>query len=374
MLKLRSDAAATDAPAPWPGADSYDSLEGVPLEPATMAAASVPQRFAAALTRLAPGLGIALLVALAASWLADHYAAPVMLFALLLGMAVNFLGHDGRCRPGLDFAARIVLRAGIALLGARITLTQIQSLGTNALLLTVAAVLATIATGWVLARLLKLPTDFGVLTGGAVAICGASAALALSSVLPPSPTRERDTILAVVGVTTLSTLAMILYPLLATQLGLSAVESGVFLGATIHDVAQVVGAGYGLSDQAGDTATVVKLLRVAMLLPATLAVALLFRNAGGATSRKRLPLLPLFLVVFVGLVVITSTVAVPPAVVRFAGEISGWCLVTAIAALGVKTRLGDFTHVGWRPAVLIGAETLFVLFAVLAAILLGAVS
>ena len=84
MLNLRSDTPATNAPAPWPGADSYDSLEGVPFEPATMAAASFPHRIAAAFARLGPGLGIALLVALAASWLADHYAAPVMLFALLL--------------------------------------------------------------------------------------------------------------------------------------------------------------------------------------------------------------------------------------------------------------------------------------------------
>lgn len=373
MLKLRPDASAANPQAPWPGADSYDSLEGVPLQPSTMGGASLWRRLAAALTRLAPGLGIALLVALAASWLADHYAAPVMLFALLLGMAVNFLSQDARCRPGLEFAARTVLRAGIALLGARITLSQVQSLGANALLLTIAAVFTTIIAGCVLARLLKLPADFGVLTGGAVAICGASAALALSSVLPPSPTRERDTILAVVGVTTLSTLAMILYPLLATQLGLTAVESGVFLGATIHDVAQVVGAGYGLSDQTGDTATVVKLLRVAMLLPATLAVALLLRNAGGASRRKRPPLLPMFLVIFVALVVTTSLLSVPPDLIRFAGGASGWCLVTAIAALGVKTRLGDFAHVGWRPAVLIGMETLFVLIAVLAAVKLGAI-
>lgn len=370
----RGVSARTDRLADWSYADSLDSLEGVPVDAEARVAQSAPRRVIARLLYLAPGLGIALLVALAASWLADQYTAPLMLFALLLGMAVNFLSDDDRCRAGLDFAARAVLRAGVALLGARITLTQIHSLGTGALLLIVAAVISTIAAGWLLARLLKLPPDFGILTGGAVAICGASAALALSSVLPQSPTRERDTILAVVGVTTLSTLAMILYPLLAELVGLNPVETGVFLGGTIHDVAQVVGAGYASSDQAGDTATVVKLMRVAMLLPVTLAVALVFRSTAAAKQRRRPPLLPMFLVVFAVLVVIGSMVAVPPELIRFAGEASGWCLVIAIAALGVKTRLGDIAHVGWRPAVLVGAETVFVLLVVLTAILTGAIS
>jgi len=222
------------------------------------------------LRSLGPGLVIAGMVALAASWLAEHYATPVMLFALLLGIAVNFLSKDERCRPGLDFASRTVLRLGVALLGARITLEQIQSLGGGAVVLTAGAVVLTILCGVLLARITGLPRNFGLLTGGSVAICGASAALAIASVLPRGPDHERDTIMTVVAVTALSTIAMVLYPVLAAAIGFDEHTTGIFLGATIHDVAQVVGAGYSVSTQAGDTATIVKLFRVALLLPVVL--------------------------------------------------------------------------------------------------------
>jgi uncharacterized integral membrane protein (TIGR00698 family) len=361
--------------APWNsrvGNASFDSMEGVPTFAPAEADLPLGRRIVAAARRIWPGLSIAVLVALAASWLADHYAAPVMLFALLLGMALNFLSQHGRCRAGVDFATRNVLRAGVALLGARITLDQVQSLGLGTLALATSAVILTILAGWLIARLLKLKAEFGILTGGSVAICGASAALALSSVLPPSPTRERDAVLTVVGVTTLSTVAMVIYPVLATAFGLSDAQAGIFLGATIHDVAQVVGAGYGVSEPAGDTATIVKLFRVALLLPAALVIALIFRNQAAPKSQgRRPPLIPMFLLAFVALVALNSTLAVPPVVVAAAGEASRWCLITAIAGLGVKTSLGDFVHVGWRPAALILAETVFVLVLVLGLILLG---
>lgn len=120
-----------------------------------------------------------------------------MLFALLLGIAINLLGDDPRCRPGVDFAARTVLRAGVALLGTRTTLEQIGSLGAGTLVLTVCAVALTITFGWLLARTLKIDTSFGLLTGGSVAICGASAALAIAAVLPQGQAQQRATILGI---------------------------------------------------------------------------------------------------------------------------------------------------------------------------------
>ena len=321
---------------------------------------------------LAPGLLVAALVALAASWLSEHYGAPVMLFALLLGIAVNFLSADARCRPGIDFASRGVLRLGVALLGMRITFDQMQSLGAGALTLTVGAVAATICVGWLLARAAKLDPAFGVLTGGAVAICGASAALAIAAVLPKGPHHERDTVMTVVGVTALSTIAMILYPLVANALGFDAHTAGIFLGATIHDVAQVVGAGYSVSPEAGDTATIVKLFRVAMLLPAVFCISLLFRaRTHGEAAGPRPPLLPAFLVGFAVLVAVNSSGQVPAAVTQALQAASRWCLVLAIAALGTKTSLGDLARVGWKPVGLIVGETLFVGLLVLAGLLLS---
>lgn len=324
------------------------------------------------LRALGPGLAIAGLVALAASWLAEHYATPVMLFALLLGIAVNFLSQDARCKPGLEFASRSILRLGVALLGARITVAQFQSLGAGALVLTAAAVVLTIACGVLLARSARLPTAFGVLTGGSVGICGASAALAIASVLPPRPDHERDTVMTVVGVTTLSTIAMVLYPVIAAAIGLGEQTAGVFLGATIHDVAQVVGAGYSVSTVAGDTATIVKLFRVAMLLPVVLVVSFVVQRSGStlASGEGRPPLLPLFLVGFVVLVAINSAGWLVPPAASVMQEASRWCLVTAIAALGTRTSLGDLARVGWKPVAIIVGETLFVGAFVLAGLLL----
>jgi uncharacterized integral membrane protein (TIGR00698 family) len=322
---------------------------------------------------LGPGLIIAGLVALAASWLAEHYATPVMLLALLLGIAVNFTSQVDRCKPGIEFASRTVLRVGVALLGARITFDQVASLGGAMMTLTAGAVVLTILCGMTLARLTGLPRNFGVLTGGSVAICGASAALAIASVLPRGPDHERDTIMTVVAVTTLSTIAMVLYPLLAAAAGLDPHTTGIFLGATIHDVAQVVGAGYSVSTDAGDTATIVKLLRVALLLPVVLVISFLLQRSGDAATAaggERPPLLPMFLVGFAALVVVNSLGWLPAAVESGLQGASRWCLVLAIAALGTRTSLGDMAHVGWRPVAVVVGETLFVGVVVLTGLLL----
>jgi uncharacterized integral membrane protein (TIGR00698 family) len=238
-----------------------------------------------------PGLTCAVVVAIAALFLSQHYGASAMLFALLLGMAMNFLGQEGKCVAGIQFAASTVLRIGVALLGLRITFHQIASLGIGTGLMVVVAVILTIVFGWVFVRFTHAPMRFGILTGGAVAICGASAALAIAAVLPRGEHHERDTSFTVIGVTALSTIAMIIYPLLSAALGFDAHQAGIFLGGTIHDVAQVVGAGYSVGKEAGDTATVVKLLRVAMLLPVILVLSLVFRAAHDKTggSAKRPP-------------------------------------------------------------------------------------
>ena len=264
------------------GFESYDSMEGL----IAIDRGAPPARFASwpgakLIHAVYPGVLVAGTIALASTWLAQHYTAPVMLFALLFGMAFHFLHEEGRCVAGIEFASRSVLRLGVGLLGVRITLGQIASLGPWPVATVIVGVTTTILFGFLLARRLGLSSMFGVLSGGAVAICGASAALAIASVLPRSDTRERDTILTVVSVTALSTLAMILYPVFAASIGLDHRQAGVFIGGTIHDVAQVVGAGYTISNETGDIATYVKLLRVAMLLPAVFAISFLYARSGG---------------------------------------------------------------------------------------------
>ncbi|PJY93913.1 YeiH family protein [Pseudomonas donghuensis] len=315
---------------------------------------------------LAPGFIVSLIAAAAASFLSEHYDAPVMLFALLLGMALNFLAADGRCKAGIEFTARTVLRLGVALLGMRITLSQIASLGWKPVALVVILVVVTILVSVVAARALGFQRLFGMLTGGATAICGASAALALAAALPQHPQKERATLFTVIGVSALSTLAMIVYPMIAGWLQLSPQQAGVFLGATIHDVAQVVGAGYSMSTETGDVATVVKLMRVGMLLPVIVCAAMITRRAGGDASGQRPPLLPWFAVGFVLLACINSTGWVSAAVQGGVNDLSRWCLVVAISALGMKTQLKELAAVGLKPIALMVGETVFLVLLVLA--------
>lgn len=347
---------------------SLDSMEGIARSepsPAPELLDRLPK--GAFIYAIYPGLLAALTIGLAATWLATLYSAPAMLFALLMGMAFHFLHQEGRCIAGIEFAARSVLRIGVALLGVRITFEQIASLGLGPVLTVVAGVVTTIALGIVAARLLGLNSQFGVLSGGAVAICGASAALAISSVLPKDRNLERDTILTVVVVTTLSTIAMIIYPLLSSAFDFSKIDAGIFLGGTIHDVAQVVGAGYSISPETGDVATYVKLLRVAMLLPVVFLIAFGFSMANKKHAKAKVPL-PYFLFGFAILVVLNSFDILPAVVVNNASSGATWCLVTAIAALGMKTSFKDLTVVGWRPIAMIVGETIWIAALVIAAL------
>jgi uncharacterized integral membrane protein (TIGR00698 family) len=213
-----------------------------------------------------------------------------------------------------------------------------------------------------IARVVGIARPFGILTAGAVAICGASAALAISSVLPKSETHERDTAFTVIGVTALSTMAMIVYPLIIALFRLDHAAIGVFLGGTIHDVAQVVGAGFSVSEETSNVATFVKLLRVAMLVPVVMTLSLVFHAHGTGEGRT----LPGFLLVFVALVVIGSLGLIPTPILLALKSISRWCLVTAIAALGMKTSLKAMADVGGRAIALIVSETVFLAIFVLA--------
>ncbi|WP_424934588.1 YeiH family protein [Amaricoccus macauensis] len=317
---------------------------------------------------LAPGVFLALTIAAAATFLSEHYGAPTMLFALLIGMAFQFMSVEGPCVQGIAFSSRTMLRIGVALLGVRVTFTDITALGLGTVLIVISLIALTIGTGFLAARLFGRGWRFALLTGGSVAICGASAALALAAVIPTNDKLERNTLFTVVGVTTLSTIAMISYPILFLGLGLNDFQSGFLIGATIHDVAQVVGAGYSISDEAGEVATIVKLLRVS-LLPVVLLIAILcLRSTPGTGAR---PTIPAFVVAFAILVVINSLGLIPDTVESAITDLSRWILVTAIAALGMKTTLKAMAEVGGGHVGIIVIETLVLLFAATAIVIWG---
>ena len=316
-----------------------------------------------------PGLGIATITGMAALFLGEHYNAPVMLFALLLGMAVSFLyQQDTPCSCGIDFTASTLLRAGVVLLGLRVALGDLIVLGWQTALMLAGAIFTTIVLGVFLAKAFGLQKRFGALTGGSVAICGASAALAISTILPKGENHERDTLLTVIGVTAMSTIAMIVYPIIAAQMGMDDIKAGIFLGGTIHDVAQVVGAGYSVSEEAGDMATLTKLVRVAMLMPVVLIMMLVIKRFYTAKQNMKegdVPKVPLFLVGFIAMMLLNSFVTLPEYIVETGSQVSRFFLVVSITAIGMKSNLGKLAEVGALPIMMILTETLWIALLIL---------
>lgn len=337
-----------------------------------------PMKFA---MNVLPGTMLAGVVAMAATLVSTLHGGPQLLYALFFGVAFHYLSADPKAKPGIEFCSRNVLRLGVGLLGARITATQIAGLGWSTAAIVIVAVASTMLLGYFLGKRLGLNPARGVLSGGSVAICGASAALAISSVLPHNKESERFTLTVVVTVTVLSTVAMVFYPLIAVALKLPPELAGLFLGGTIHDVAQVVGAGYMIDHPTGDYATIVKLFRVSMLAVVVVAVSAMFKGEreqaereiaanGGKAVTARQPLVPWFLWVFVILVAVNSLGFVPAEVGKGLSDVSRLCLVVAIAALGIKTSFQQLAEAGWRPFTLLLVETVwmaaFVLFALFA--------
>ena len=250
----------------------------------------------------------------------------------------------------------------MALLGARISVDLLIGLGPEVVVLTVLGVICTIGFALLGARLLGRGWRIALLTGGSVAICGASAAMAIAAVLPKNEFSERNLIFTVLGVTVLSTLAMVIYPIISQALGFNDLASGVFLGAAIHDVAQVVGAGFSVSPEAGEAATVVKLIRVTMLAPIVLVMALIIRAVVEAPTDQgaRPPLIPGFVLAFLVLATVNSFGLIPEIISEGLADLSRWALLISIAAVGMKTSLRRILDVGGTAIWLIVAETVFI--------------
>lgn len=307
---------------------------------------------------LIPGLTVAVLATMAAGFVADHYHAPLTLMALLVGLALNFLGGEESMGPGLVFASKTLLRWGIVLVGARVTLGQIVGLGPLTLVSVIVILFATLGFGIVVARLLGLPLAFGALSGGAVAICGASAALAIATTLGERRISQAQLALVLVGIAAASATAMFFYPLLAHAASLTDRQAGFMLGASIHDVAQAIGAGYSYSDGAGETATIVKLTRVALLAPVLTLLALAFPSD---TGRKVGLSVPWFVIGFFVVAALNSVLPFPTQIRSGSGAAATALLACAVAATGIRAPMRSLLGTGPKPLLVIGASSLLAL-------------
>jgi len=305
------------------------------------------------------GIIACILVALASKFLALNYGAPTMLFALILGMSVNFLSESEYSIPGIDFCSSTVLRFGVILLGSKILFGDVLALGWVTALVVVGCMFATILFGALIAKALKLDYRFGMLSGGAVGICGISAAMTLSSVMPKSKEIEHYTLLTVVMVATFGAIAMVVYPVLASFLDLSTEQMGIFIGGSIHDVSHVIGAGYAISEDVGYVAMIVKMLRVALLIPMAWIFLMIFAKQRAASEGRTKLSPPYFLLGFVLLAIVNNIGWIPQSAAEVMNQTSQDCFVVAIGALGMKTSFKGLLNIGWRPVAMVLSESLF---------------
>jgi uncharacterized integral membrane protein (TIGR00698 family) len=301
-----------------------------------------------------PGLLMTGVASLAAAYLSEHYGAPLMLMGLLIGLAFNFVNADARLHAGLGFASKTLLRWGIVLVGLQITFAQIIGLGWVAFAAIAVMIVLVTLTGSLVARGGPMGSAFGTLAGGAVAICGASAALALSSVLGEKRTSQAQLTLVLVSVSAASALAMSVYPVLAHALGLNNTQAGFLMGASIHDVAQALGAGYSYSDAAGQTASIVKLTRVALLAPALVVVAWAYPAADAKRGGVGVPW---FVLGFLGMTTLHSLVVLPAPVLAWSPKIASALLLLAVTATGIRSPMNLLMEQGWRSSLPVIAST-----------------
>jgi uncharacterized integral membrane protein (TIGR00698 family) len=310
--------------------------------------------------------GMALCAVLAAiAMLSNAFAGlPAMLVVLALGMAVRLAapGVTAWAAAGIGFTSTTVLRAGVALLGFRVVADDLLALGWPALGLVLGSVALTVLGGFALARMMKQPADLSAVSATSVAICGASAALAASAAVPRRAGLERETVLVILIVSLMSTAAMLGYPVLARAMGFDTDATALLLGAAIHDVAQVAGAGFAVSEEVGVRAVTVKMIRVACLLPVVMGIAFAFiGRSEDAQKGKRWRAIrpPTFLVLFFTFAVITSTALLPDDVSKLAGTAAGWLLAAAVGAIGLKTGFGELKAARPSLAVALGLQTLW---------------
>ncbi|WP_244230664.1 MULTISPECIES: putative sulfate exporter family transporter [unclassified Rathayibacter] len=300
--------------------------------------------------RLGPGVAACAVAAVIAALLhAAVPAVPMLTAAVALGILVAQLPAarpllSGALAPGLKFSSRSLMRTGIVLLGLKLSLIDIAALGWGAILVVVGIVLATFGLTWALGRALRLPGQEPLLLAAGFSICGASAIGAMAGA---TRAKEQEQATPVALVTLCGTLAIAVLPALQQPLGLSDVQFGHWVGASVHDVGQVVATAQVAGASALAVAVVVKLTRVVMLAP-MVAVAAAVTRRGGGTGGTRPAIVPLFVVGFLAAVLLRTLLPLPEGLLAAADTAQTWLLAAALFALGSAVRVRALVTTGWR--------------------------
>jgi len=284
-----------------------------------------------------------------------------LVVAIVFGMIYgNSLRHKlpSEWAPGVVFSSKNILRFAIVFYGFRVTYQQVFAVGVDALIIDAIIVMGTFIVGWQLGtRVFGLDRDSSMLIASGASICGAAAVIATEGTLK---SEAHKVSMAVATVVIFGTIAMFLYPMLYNSgiLGFDAKTYGIYVGSTVHEVAQVVVAGNAVGVEAGNTAVIVKMTRVMMLAPFLLALAFFLTRGAQKTGEKTKIMIPWFAVYFLGVVGFNSLNLLPTSAVDTINTIDTFLLAMAMAALGIETNLNKIKNVGMKPVYL--ALTLFV--------------
>jgi uncharacterized integral membrane protein (TIGR00698 family) len=311
-----------------------------------------------------PGLALAAMAAATAyavRQLPGMTAFSPMILAIVIGIAFhNLVGTPAWAKQGVTFSMRRLLRAAIILLGLQLTITQVIEVGGRGIGIIALTLVSTFAfTVW-MGRLLGVDRKLAQLIAAGTSICGASAVIATNTVTNAG---DEDVAYAVACVTVFGSVAMFSYPLVPGLLHLDPHAFGLWSGASIHEIAQVVAASFQDGQKAGEFGTVAKLSRVMLLAPMVISLGLIAsrcsKQAGSEAGAARPPM-PWFVLGFVALVGINSVVAIPPEAKVWIVAVTTFLLSVALAAMGLQTDIGKLAAKGFRPALLGALAFLFI--------------
>lgn len=335
------------------------------------AVGSAAHALPARLRSMTPGIAVSLSAAAIAMAVNSRFptASPLLIAMVIGAIVANLAVPSDRFRPGLQVAAKRLLRAGVALLGLQLMLSDITRLGWGVIAVVVAVVGLGIVGSMYVGKLLGLSWTQRIFIACGFSICGAAAVAAVDGVVDSKD--DEDVVTGVALVVIFGTLMIPIVPMVSSLIGLSSTQAGLWAGASIHEVAQVVAAAGAIGGSALGVAVVVKLARVLMLAPVMAILSVRQRRILGADADiKRPPLVPLFVVVFMACVLMRSTGMVPDGVLDAAKVLQTGGLSAAMFALGTGVHFSIFTRVGARPFVLAAVSTLWVAVIALAGILL----
>lgn len=283
-----------------------------------------------------------------------------MIVGIILGMLyANSLRNNlpETWVPGILFCSKRILRIGIILYGFRLTFQDVTAVGLSAVCIDAVIVTTTICGGIIIGRLLKMDRDIALLTSVGSGICGAAAVLGAESAIRTKPYK---TAVAVATVVIFGTLAMFLYPALYRSgvIDLSPEAMGIFTGSTIHEVAHAVGAGNAMGPVVSNSAIIVKMIRVMMLVPVLLVLSYSVARAAvkagmgkQETDGGRISI-PWFAILFLVVIGFNSLDLLPTELVDFINTFDTFLLTMAMTALGAETSIEKFKKAGLKPFVL----------------------